>query len=582
MAVTTDDLKAKANAAYSKKDWREAVRLFANAVEQEQEGPASAALLAKRSAAYAKLEDYSSALADAERAVEADPTAALAHVHIAEAALKLKDLEKAEKVYEQAGQLATDASARKRYKEALKSVQCGARHEATTQEENADRPSPTAASSTRNPNGHRPPRMHGTRPSIVVTLPSHSDHDCLIRSMTNEGFQHQAEGGIGVALAAWNQCELGLQHLYRAVYMVPAGLHVDLFNPDYCIFSTDLGFHLTPSHNAGDLSTLTKLSKLIEAEADKGDFRKYLTDEKGKPQRIIIALNKRIAVESRQHIRRFVTSLINGRIISAFFCQNAKKHIKQALVNYRLALDVLEEGNRQWAHESQGKGNVFSPTVVRGVKVVLMKAIMRGHSQAKTDEERRDFPLDELEELADSLLEASSSSPAGKPTPASAFRAEEPFRNQQPGVPTIVNLDLARQANDWDDAAASAMPFDWHQKRDILWAGLRILLLSGGSSIKEIRDHAAEAKRVDDFATRFFGPLPAICEPRDFVRLQAQACEQWLRAAGPPYSPESTIKPIPRIFCPPGFDSSTVLTKEFWEAPNMEGEIGLIDATTAH
>ncbi|BGP67934.1 hypothetical protein NBRC10513v2_001255 [Rhodotorula toruloides] len=427
--------------------------------------------------------------------------------------------------------------------------------------------------------------------------------------MTNEGFQYQPEGGIAVALAAWNQCELGLQHLHRTVYMVPAGLHVDLFNPDCltmfcdCILSTELGFHLTPSPNPGDLPTLTKLSKLIEAEADKGDFRKYLTDSKWTPQRIVQDLNKRISVEGRQLIRRFTASLINGRIIGGFFCHYAKKH-KQAVASYRLALDVLEEGKRQWAYESQGtRGNVFSPTVVRGVKVVLMKALMRGHKQAKTDEERRDFPLDEIEELADSLLE--DELPESYYTRqagifrtgfqfcclllcayaglayASAYRAEEPFRNQQPGVPDIVNLDVARQANDWYDAAAAAMPFDWHQKRDILWAGLRLRLLTGGSTIKEVRECAAEAKRVDDFATRFFGPLPVKHEPRDFVDLQAQACEQWLCTAGPHHSPNSILKPIPRIHCPPGFDSDTVLTKEFWEAPHMEGEVGLIDATMA-
>lgn len=55
----TEELKAKANAAYSKKEWREAVKLFADAAEQEQDGPAKATLLAKRSAAQVKLEDYS-------------------------------------------------------------------------------------------------------------------------------------------------------------------------------------------------------------------------------------------------------------------------------------------------------------------------------------------------------------------------------------------------------------------------------------------------------------------------------------------------------------------------------------------
>lgn len=419
-----------------------------------------------------------------------------------------------------------------------------------------------------------------------------------------------------------------------------------------CILSTELGFHLTPSPNPGDLPTLTKLSKLIEAEADKGDFRKYLTDSKWTPQRIVQDLNKRISVEGRQLIRRFTASLINGRIIGGFFCHYAKKHspsafrssrsykrgltgavrpAEQAVASYRLALDVLEEGKRQWAYESQGtrvrpSQNSFltlrahlgrragqrllsdcrsrrqgcshecadvSPQCLSELKLTGIstsaEALMRGHKQAKTDEERRDFPLDEIEELADSLLEVRSRSPlgvslssltlirllgqdelpesyytrqagifrtgfqfcclllcvvassltlpllssshAGRLTPVSLTlpptAPRSPSETSSQASPTSSTLtSLARQTTGTmrprppcrstgirsgtfcgracgcksrSDQLSYTHADDLRDRR----------LLTGGSTIKEVRERAAEAKRVDDFATRFCPrPLP--------------------------------------------------------------------------
>lgn len=215
---------------------------------------------------------------------------------------------------------------------------------------------------------------------------------------------------------------------------------------------------------------------------------------------------------------------------------------------------------------------------------------MRGHQQAKTDEERRDFPLDEIEELADSLLEVripsaarvslglltlmrllgsqdelpesyytrqaaifrtgfqvcrlllciaassltlppDSSSRAGKHTPVlltlppTAPRSPSGTNSQASPSSSTLNLHARRttgtmqprrrcrstgtrsgtscgRACDCElqsDQVSHTRADDLHDRR----------LLTGGSTIKEVRERAAEAKRVDDFATRFCThPLP--------------------------------------------------------------------------
>ncbi|BGO89146.1 hypothetical protein NBRC10512v2_001093 [Rhodotorula toruloides] len=115
-----DDIRNKANAAYSKKNWQDAVALFGQAVDLEQDGAARATLLAKRSAAYIRLENFESAHTDAALAAAADPTSSLAQARIAEACVKLKDYEGAEQAYDRAIRLSPEGAARKRYEDAQK------------------------------------------------------------------------------------------------------------------------------------------------------------------------------------------------------------------------------------------------------------------------------------------------------------------------------------------------------------------------------------------------------------------------------------------------------------------------------
>lgn len=74
-----DDIRNKANAAYSKKNWQDAVALFGQAVDLEQDGAARATLLAKRSAAYIRLENFESGALTGSHGIEAALTSCLSH-----------------------------------------------------------------------------------------------------------------------------------------------------------------------------------------------------------------------------------------------------------------------------------------------------------------------------------------------------------------------------------------------------------------------------------------------------------------------------------------------------------------------
>lgn len=79
MDSSLEDIKNKANAAYSKKNWQEAVALFGQAVDLEQAGPAKATLLAKRSAAYVRLENFESGALTGSHGSEAALTSYRSH-----------------------------------------------------------------------------------------------------------------------------------------------------------------------------------------------------------------------------------------------------------------------------------------------------------------------------------------------------------------------------------------------------------------------------------------------------------------------------------------------------------------------
>ncbi|PRQ73399.1 hypothetical protein AAT19DRAFT_16152 [Rhodotorula toruloides] len=624
MDTSLEDIKNKANAAYSKKNWQEAVALFGQAVDLEQAGPAKATLLAKRSAAYVRLENFESAHTDAALAASADPTSPLAQARIAEACIKLKDYEGAEQAYDRAIQLSPEGAARKRYKDAQKSAQRASRHEAA-QTRQAPPPAPTPApprsipshtSSARNPRT-APPSAYSSTPRyqsarLQIYRPGTSWWDRVAAAVEKEGFKPESGGGVEVALAAWEVCEEGFARLHESVSQVQVAGMLQVTTSDNsplvafaeCILTMDDAFHLTASP-FGDMPPLTKISTLIEQQSRQGHLLKYIERKQGYSARQSIDdLTARLKTESRSDIRTLTASLILGRIFGSFVLFEMGSY-SEAIEGWRNVLDLLEAGNAVWAHEAlEERGKVFSPTILRGVRVALMNTIMVGHGKATTDSERCKFKLDEMEDLANDVLDEflPDSLLAGKPPvyrtawEASflayclgyAYRAEAPLRDMRMGVPAIADLDAAREVSDWYDAATSAMPFDWWEKRTILWAGLRMRLYAGGWSVQELLDRVEEAKRVDEFASRFFGPGPSPNHARDLVLYCVEACDDSLRMAaqptysGPKLTRQSTIKPVPRLWCSPGFDRNTVLTKEFWERPEMQGDIGCFDEYRMH
>ncbi|BGP29631.1 hypothetical protein JCM10296v2_001370 [Rhodotorula toruloides] len=351
----------------------------------------------------------------------------------------------------------------------------------------------------------------------------------------------------------------------------------------------DDAFHLTASP-PGDMPPLTKISMLIEQQSRQGNLLRYIEAKQGySAWQSIDDLNARLKTESRSDVRTLTASLILGRIFSSFVLFEMGGYGK-AVESWQNVLDLLEAGNPVWAHEAFGeRGNIFSPTILRGVRVALMNTIMVGHGKATTDSERRKFKLDEVEELANDVLDLIPRCRAYAALAYSyAYRAEAPSRDMRMGVPAIADLNAARQASDWYDAATSAMPFDWWEKRTILWAGLMMRLYAGGWSVQELLDRVEEAKRVDEFASRFFGSGPSPNHARDLVLYCVEACDESLRMAarptysGPKLTRQSTIKPVPRLWSPLGFDRNRVFTKGFWESPEMQGDIGCYDEYQMH
>mmetsp|Transcript_13857 Transcript_13857/g.34920 ORF Transcript_13857/g.34920 Transcript_13857/m.34920 type:complete len:245 (+) Transcript_13857:118-852(+) len=90
--VSTDALKAKGNAFFSKGKFEEAVDAFSDCIAVD---PASAVFYSNRSAAHAKLGKYDKALSDAKCAVRLKPEWAKAHSRLGYALFALGDFDPA-------------------------------------------------------------------------------------------------------------------------------------------------------------------------------------------------------------------------------------------------------------------------------------------------------------------------------------------------------------------------------------------------------------------------------------------------------------------------------------------------------
>lgn len=101
-------------------------------------------------------------------------------------------------------------------------------------------------------------------------------------------------------------------------------------------------------------------------------------------------------------------SVIYGRIITAFLTSTSS-HYGVAVESYKLAVDILEAGNRKWAatEDLDERGHVFSPTIIRSTRLQVLRCLIAGRQGAKTPAAKRAFPLSEIEKAARAVLDAS-------------------------------------------------------------------------------------------------------------------------------------------------------------------------------
>jgi hypothetical protein len=101
-------------------------------------------------------------------------------------------------------------------------------------------------------------------------------------------------------------------------------------------------------------------------------------------------------------------SVIYGRIITAFLTTTSSQW-GIAVESYKLAIDILEAGNRKWAatEDLDERGHVFSPTIIRSTRLQVLRCLIGGRQVAKTPAAKRAFSLSEIEKAARAVLEAS-------------------------------------------------------------------------------------------------------------------------------------------------------------------------------
>lgn len=111
--------------------------------------------------------------------------------------------------------------------------------------------------------------------------------------------------GLQVAVHAWQECENSWRAIDQAVAMQPNGeTQMQLFSPTTlaglteAILTFQSGFHVSWTPQDGK-PLLTKLSNLMQYEAEQGDFKKFF-DGSWSAERAINDLDSRIPRLSRE------------------------------------------------------------------------------------------------------------------------------------------------------------------------------------------------------------------------------------------------------------------------------------------
>ncbi|BGP45548.1 hypothetical protein JCM10450v2_001367 [Rhodotorula kratochvilovae] len=558
-----DEFKAQGNAAFAQKKWLKAAALYGQAIALEKDDTNLGSLHSNRSAAYVQLEQFDEALDDANQAVLKRPDWSKAHARVGEVYARQQEFHLSIQAYDRAIELAEDETSCARYESSRKTTE-------------------TARA--------RMKKAASTVPQDFYTSP---DLDDLFLTKVNRAilagtYRLDRQNGMAVSVAAAESCAKGLAQVERSV--VPMGgeqvqataFTFAIADICECIITDETAFFLESEQDA-KMQLPAKLEFLLKFELQAGGCLKYFTNAVWSPKDTITDLDRRIAIDGQQRIRQTCSALIRGRVVSAFLLGSVQGERGPAILELKRALALLDEGNRKWANKSfDEKGNVFRPTLVRNVRVYLLKNLLAAHRDAKTPSARRAFKLEDVEKLAKDIL---AECPPSKWPPRDgsimhigygalsnweaycalgyvySYRARLPLVDVASGKVSLCELKAARQAAEYYDKAASTMPW----------------LRAGGLAMRELRRREAEARKCTEDIARFYGPISDDFEPRYFALTQLRAVTDHLRQV-PGADDRLIVKAIPTINSqgmPPSWDPASLLDQAFWA--KLPGDVGLAD-----
>ncbi|BGO97171.1 Proteophosphoglycan ppg4 [Rhodotorula toruloides ATCC 204091] len=582
-----DALKAKGNAAFGAQKWNDAISWWTKAIKLETDDVALASLYSNRSAAHLKVDKYDEG---AEAAVLKRPTWSKALARMAEVYARQQVFDRSQQCYERAIELAEDDAARKRYEASLATTKAA--------EKKAE---------AKNAQPERPVR-DGTFDDFYLTK---------IRLAQFRGeYVLPPEGGVALAVYAADACHEGMLQVDQNLVKVSDSQFQftpftdALANLCDCLVTDRSGFYLRPGRDPS-FPTERKIQEIIKGELNEARCTKYFTNAIWQAKEIIADLDRRLATEGRDAIRRAVSTIIRGRIVSAGMLALGEKDRGAEVRELKLALALLEEGNRVWAHVPyKEKGNTFRSTFVRNVRVTLLKALLAAHRDLKTAAARRVYKLEHIEELANQVIQehppeqwiprdgtvmrvAYSAFPVWEAYSALAYvwseRANPRLHDPPPGTLVFTDPDASKRAAEFYDKCASIMAAeapDWHQRRFVLWLALYWRLRAGGMTVRELRARVNTAREVSLEAERFF-PLESeeqYGESRKFTEMQLDSINRTMRDPPPQMSAaarqkgdRAILKPVPTMNGKGMEQEEMVRVIEESELMSLEGDIDSVD-----
>lgn len=581
------DLRTTGDEHYQAKEYKKAVECYTQAIEAETDLGETASSLSSRSAAYIHLGNLDKALEDAKLCIERKPDWSTSHARAAEAYSRLQDMKAADLAYSTAVRLAEDGEIRSRLTVAANAIKRELKQRKKQQQLKGFIYAPYEttwisrfyAALDRDPSFFR--RSGGLELMVHAYKTGDEGLVMLDRNVVNRGGGNSTQRVYGVPLSNASQLLSEAILLEERAIQIPAGS-----NPSF------------PLHE--------KLEELNDFDWQAMGVMKYLEPMRWSPKDVIADFNRRLPRERWFPIRRSASMLSRGMIIEAFQ-KSLENNYSGAVQDIKFACDLLEEGNRIWPNETADtKGHSFDDTFVRIVKRKLIQYSLDAALNAKNKAAKKKHSLGTVETLALELLEENPqalwppNSPAYSPLvyyvmpSAHAYialavvSAQRGLKAVESDIPSggiaLAKSDHTRKAAEFYDLALELVPEDYYLTPMYCWNRLEIYLRLGGvQTAREILAWSDKAEEIQKSLERFFDELAEEDDSRTFVQDQVQKIRDWLASSNAKTSSEG-VEPIDQIVkavptlnlrgTSPTFDSSSVLTDEFWS--NLKGDIRIV------